>query len=32
LEIAGWEDADQHRLLLEGNPKIYQPELANRCN
>jgi formylglycine-generating enzyme required for sulfatase activity len=26
LEIAGWEDADQHRLLLEGNPKIYQPE------
>jgi formylglycine-generating enzyme required for sulfatase activity len=26
LEIAGWEDADQHRLLLGGEPKIYRPE------
>ena len=26
LEIAGLEDAVQHRLLLEGEPKIYQPE------
>ena len=26
LEIAGWEDADQYKLLLGGAPKIYQPE------
>ena len=31
LEIAGWEDADQHELLLGGEPlsaepRIYQPE------
>lgn len=26
LEIAGWEDADQFRLLLGSSPKIYQPE------
>jgi len=26
LEIAGWEDADQYKLLLGGSPKIYQPE------
>jgi formylglycine-generating enzyme required for sulfatase activity len=26
LEIAGWEDADQHELLLGGSPKIYRPE------
>jgi formylglycine-generating enzyme required for sulfatase activity len=26
LEIAGWEDADQHELLLGGSPKIYKPE------
>ena len=25
-EIAGWEDADQYKLLLAGNPKIYRPE------
>jgi len=26
LEIAGWEDADQYKLLLGGEPKIYKPE------
>jgi formylglycine-generating enzyme required for sulfatase activity len=26
LEIAGWEDADQYRLLLGRSPKIYRPE------
>jgi formylglycine-generating enzyme required for sulfatase activity len=26
LEIAGWEDTDQHELLLGSNPKVYQPE------
>ena len=26
LEIAGWEDAAQHELLLGGKPRIYQPE------
>ena len=26
LEIAGWEDADQYKLLLGGEPKIYRPE------
>ena len=27
LEIAGWEDVDQYKLLLAGeNPKIYRPE------
>ncbi|MBZ5726480.1 MAG: SUMF1/EgtB/PvdO family nonheme iron enzyme [Acidobacteriia bacterium] len=26
LEIAGWEDADQYKLLLGGGPRIYQPE------
>jgi len=25
-EIAGWEDAAQHELLLSGEPRIYQPE------
>jgi formylglycine-generating enzyme required for sulfatase activity len=26
MEIAGWEDAHQHTLLLEGSPKIHEPE------
>ena len=26
LEIAGWEDADQYKLLLGKSPKIYKPE------
>ena len=26
LEIAGWEDADQYKLLLGKSPKIHQPE------
>jgi formylglycine-generating enzyme required for sulfatase activity len=26
LEIAGWEDAAQHELLLSGGPRIYKPE------
>jgi formylglycine-generating enzyme required for sulfatase activity len=26
LEIAGWEDADQYKLLLGRNPKVHQPE------
>ncbi|HBY62029.1 MAG TPA: hypothetical protein DEH78_19590, partial [Solibacterales bacterium] len=26
LEIAGWEDADQHELLLSGEAKVYRPE------
>jgi predicted NACHT family NTPase len=26
LEIAGWEDGDQYKLLLGSSPKIYQPE------
>jgi predicted NACHT family NTPase len=26
LEIAGWEDADQYKLLLGRSPKIYLPE------
>ena len=26
LEIAGWEDADQFKLLLDCDPKIYKPE------
>ena len=26
LEIAGWEDGDQYKLLLGRSPKIYQPE------
>jgi len=26
LEIAGWEDSDQYKLLLGKSPKIYQPE------
>jgi formylglycine-generating enzyme required for sulfatase activity len=26
LEIAGWEDADQYKLLLGRSPKIYKPE------
>jgi formylglycine-generating enzyme required for sulfatase activity len=26
LEIAGWGDADQYKLLLGGEPRIYQPE------
>jgi formylglycine-generating enzyme required for sulfatase activity len=26
LEIAGWEDNDQYKLLLAESPKIYQPE------
>src|ERR1017187_1147371 len=26
LEIAGWEDADQYKLLLGGEPRIYKPE------
>ena len=30
LEIAGLEDAVQHRLLLEGEPKIYQPSGGKR--
>jgi formylglycine-generating enzyme required for sulfatase activity len=25
-EIAGWEDADQYKLLLNGDPRIYKPE------
>jgi hypothetical protein len=26
LEIAGWEDAEQFKLLLDGEPRIYKPE------
>jgi formylglycine-generating enzyme required for sulfatase activity len=26
LEIAGWEDADQYKLLLGRSPKVYKPE------
>jgi formylglycine-generating enzyme required for sulfatase activity len=26
LEIAGWPDADQYKLLLDGDPRIYKPE------
>jgi hypothetical protein len=26
LEIAGWPDADQFKLLLDGEPRIYKPE------
>jgi formylglycine-generating enzyme required for sulfatase activity len=26
LEIAGWEDSDQYKLLLGGEPRIYLPE------
>ena len=26
LEIAGWEDADQYKLLLVAEPRIYKPE------
>jgi hypothetical protein len=26
LEIAGWPDADQFQLLLDGEPRIYRPE------
>ena len=26
LEIAGWEDTDQYKLLLGGEARIYQPE------
>jgi len=26
LEIAGWEDAEQYKLLLDGGSRIYRPE------
>ncbi len=26
LEVAGWEDADQYKLLLGRDPKVYKPE------